>query len=87
MVSSMDTSALLALSDAYTAQTGLSEATLSNKVTGTHAGLFRRIRNGGSCRVDTLQKVVRWFDRNWPEDLEWPEGVIRPSVAQSRGAA
>lgn len=25
-------------------------------------------------------KVVNWFDANWPEELEWPRSIPRPSV-------
>lgn len=75
---------LLKLSDAYTAFVGRSEATVSNLITGTHARLFKRIRAGGGCGVDTYNKAVSWFDENWPADLEWPSDIPRPSEAKPK---
>ena len=30
--------------------------------------------------VRRYDKVVCWFDQNWPEGAIWPEGVVRPSL-------
>lgn len=29
-------------------------------------GFFERLQNGGSCNVDTYNKVIRWLDKNKP---------------------
>lgn len=76
---------LLTLSEAYTAFVDRrSEATVSNLITGTHARLFKRIRAGGGCGVDTYIKAITWFDENWPADLEWPADIPRPSDVKAK---
>lgn len=38
-----------------------------------------RLENGGDATTRMLHKALTWFDENWPQDLEWPYGVERPS--------
>lgn len=81
----MDKDNLIKLVDAYTAFVpNRREATVSNLITGTHARLFKRIRAGGGCGVDTYNKAIAWFDDNWPADLEWPADIPRPSDAKAK---
>ena len=40
---------------------------------------FRRIEDGGGCTLRTAQRVLTWFHENWPEDLEWPRTIPRPT--------
>lgn len=75
----MHTDSLIQLEDRYRRHVGGSGATLSNKITGTHARLFKRLRNGGGCSVRTFNLAMAWFDANWPDDLEWPRSIPRPS--------
>lgn len=44
---------------------------------------FQRISCGGSCTLRTASKVLSWFSDNWPDDLEWPQGIERPSKKRS----
>lgn len=77
---------LLKLADGYCAHVGRSEATISNQIT-SHARLFKRLRQGHGCTVQTFGAAVAWFDQNWPQDLEWPRQVVRPSKTDKQGAA
>ncbi|WP_425072543.1 hypothetical protein [Sagittula sp. S175] len=77
---------LLTLVVAYCLHVDRSEATVSNQIT-THARLFKRLRSGHGCNVNTYNTAMAWFSTNWPEDLEWPKGVERPKVQAKRGAA
>lgn len=39
------------------------------------------IAKNRDCRTQTAERVMTWFDKNWPADLEWPKHVARPSAA------
>ena len=54
---------------------------------GGHARLFHRLKAGGGCNIKTAEKLIDWFDKNWPDDLEWPADVMRPSTPTKRRAA
>jgi len=51
---------------------------------------FERIMRGGGCQAATAEEITRWFDENWPADLNWPKGVPRnprrPPRQEGRGA-
>ncbi|WP_425091970.1 hypothetical protein [Tropicimonas sp. S265A] len=74
------------LAETYVAHMGGSTATISNKIVG-HARHFKRLKEGGGCTLTNAKKVTDWFDANWPADLEWPEGIQRPSAKKVEDAA
>jgi len=39
----------------------------------------RLINKGWDCRTRTAVRAKNWFSENWPDDLEWPEHVSRPT--------
>ena len=70
---------LLRLAEAFCGHTGLAKATLSNRITTTHARLFSRTENNAGCTVRTYRNAVSWFSANWPADLAWPADIPRPA--------
>lgn len=34
---------------------------------------------GKDIQVKRLEKTLRWFSANWPDAVEWPEGIARPA--------
>ena len=46
---------------------------------GVHARLFERLEEGAGCNIRTFIQTMQWFADNWPEDLEWPRDVPRPT--------
>ena len=43
---------------------------------------FRRIdEKGAGFTAATFDRVVGWFDENWPDDGVWPADIPRPSQA------
>lgn len=48
---------------------------------------FARIAAGGDVTTTSFEKAMRWFSANWPDDLEWPQGVDRPVVSTDSGEA
>ena len=82
---SMTIEQIKTLADAYSSHTGLKETTLG--VYAVNDGkFFGRLKDGYDCRTKTARKVVDWFDRNWPDDLEWPPSMPRPSEEEESAA-
>lgn len=79
----MITTDLIILAGTFAPHVGRSEQTVSKWVVG-HGRLFQRLRDGHGCNVATAERVIRWFDANWPADLGWPETVERPSARPAR---
>lgn len=76
-----DIDSLLALVDAYCAGTRLAEATVSTRV--MHDGKrIELIRAGRDIGVRRCREAIQWFSQNWPIDLQWPDRVVRPSLAE-----
>lgn len=70
---------LVCLAETMATARGLSEARIAN-LAGCDGNFFSRLRTGGGCRVDTLNRVVDFFSSNWPTNVEWPEEIIaRPA--------
>lgn len=86
----MTSETILILVTAYCAHVRRAEATVSARAAG-QARLFGHLRNGGGCTLRTYERVISWFDENWPADLEWPSTLARPSrdreARRSRRAA
>lgn len=70
---------LVHLLDAYTAHTNLKPSTVG-VYTVNDGAFFPRLKGGGDCGTRTFHRVLVWFDQNWPEDLEWPREIERPSL-------
>ena len=74
----MATEHLLHLAEAYATHRGLKLSTVATYA--ANAGVFfSNIQAGKSCTLRTYERVVGWFDTNWPADLEWPRHIPRPS--------
>lgn len=84
-VASRTTQALLALADAMAAHDGVSFQALSGRALGK-GGFFARLGRGGDCETATAERVLTWFDANWPSDLEWPRHIPRPPKAKKEAA-
>ena len=64
------------LASTYAAHVRRSVSTVADHA-GLHNRLFRRLKLGGGCRVDTFNAAMQWFSENWPRDLEWPRDIPR----------
>lgn len=69
---------LTRLAELYGAKRKLSEASIANQIR-CNGGFFARLRAGGSCRVDTMHRVIQFFSDRWPPDLAWPDEIDRPT--------
>lgn len=78
----MNTSDIIRQAEVYSAHTGKTLSTIGTYVV-RDGKFFTRLEQGGGCTIKTAQKVIDWFDQNWPADLEWPHGLERPSTKRS----
>ena len=77
---------LLAVCDAFRSPSGLSESRLGTLTAG-NPSFYPRLRTGASCTVKLYGRVLEWFSRNWPADLEWPPDVPRPEPSPEKRRA
>lgn len=82
----MKTEDLTKLAEMYAAHTLLQLSTVSTYSAGD-GKFFSRLKDGSDCGIRRAQKIILWFDANWPEDLEWPTAIPRPSVQPKRRAS
>jgi hypothetical protein len=47
---------------------------------------FHKLEMGSQPRMDTYEKALGLFSRNWPEDLEWPQDIQRPETTDRRAS-
>lgn len=71
---------LTKLASTYASHAGRSLMTVAKRV-GVHNKTFVLLGQGRGCHFDTFTNAMRWFDENWPADLDWPQDVPRPSGA------
>lgn len=72
---------LLSCATAFAKQRKVALSTLG-KMSAGDAPFFQRLTD--PSKTFTAQKyddVMLWFSANWPDDIEWPDGVFRPAVA------
>ncbi|MDE2106604.1 MAG: hypothetical protein KGL39_55830 [Patescibacteria group bacterium] len=73
---------ILALTDRFSAATGLSDATISTRLfnDGKRIG---KLRSGGDVGTRHFAATIRWFSDAWPADAPWPADVARPPSRQA----
>lgn len=73
---------LLSLSERYCAAERLSESTVG-RLCAADGRFFSRIREGQTFTAKKYDKVVDWFDKNWPDGATWPTAVSRASLVSA----
>jgi hypothetical protein len=68
---------LVKLLEAYAAARGLSLARVSTIVF-NHGTMHQRLVDGSDITVGRLESAVLWLSTNWPEGVDWPDGIARP---------
>ncbi|MCJ8517800.1 hypothetical protein ABID21_000685 [Pseudorhizobium tarimense] len=69
---------LMTLAERYGAARCLEEATVGRHCA-ADGRFFLRLREGKTFTAKKYDEVVGWFSRNWPDDVEWPPEVLRPT--------
>ncbi len=72
---------LLAVSTAFSAHTGKTEARISTEIW-NHGGRLKRLRDdpGADMRSGNIERGLLWFSARWPEGAAWPSDVPRPAA-------
>lgn len=73
---------LLALGETYSHHSGLTLKTVGLYVA-DDGKFFQKFAEGRSCTLKRANAVVSWFSENWPDDLEWPPAITRPSKKEA----
>jgi len=77
---------LILLIEAFANARGLSPSRVSTIA--LNAGhTYQSLVDGKDITVGRFERAMRWFSANWPDGLEWPEGVDRPVVSASSNEA
>lgn len=84
MSRTMNSQTIINLATLYALHTGRRLSTLGAYVV-NDGKFFDRLAAGGSCTMKTAEKVVRYFDSRWPDDLAWPHDI--PRLQKSKEAA
>lgn len=77
---------LLSLVSLLATHAGRSEMTVA-RWCGVHGRLFKRLREGHGCRVDTFNAALQALSDQWPADLAWPPSIPRPPKSKKKEAA
>ena len=67
---------LLAVSDAYCAAVGLSDARVSTLVFNAGSKI-KFLKSGTDLSTGHYVRAMQWFSEMWPNDLKWPTGIRR----------
>ena len=82
----MQTQTLTKIATEYAQQTGLKLSTVSTYAA-NDGKFFKSLSEGAGCTLRKADRVIQWFDENWPADLEWPQDIPRPSLNKSKRKA
>ena len=75
---------LIKLVETYAAHAGVTHWAVSMRIFGK-GDFFAKLMKGADCTTRTEKRAAAWFSDHWPDDLEWPKGIDRPS--KTKGAA
>jgi hypothetical protein len=69
---------LLSLAEAYSAATGVNLRLLGDRIFGDRRR-FEALKAGtADLNTRSFEKAMLWFSANWPEAIDWPDGIERP---------
>jgi hypothetical protein len=71
------TDQILTVARAYCAARELSMSRVSTLVFNDGKKLDS-ISRGSDLATGKFEAAMNWFSTNWPEDVVWPEGILRP---------
>jgi hypothetical protein len=73
------------LAEAFAEATNRAVSTISRLATGSGQTVanLKLVDDAGQPKhritTDRAFRALSWFSDNWPDDLEWPEGIERPT--------
>jgi hypothetical protein len=76
--------ALIKLAEQMAAHEGVTHFAISMRALRKGDFFKNLMKPNGDCRTRTASRLFQWFSDHWPEDLEWPEGIPRPSKSEQK---
>lgn len=70
---------LIELAQTLSAHEGVTHFAISMRIFRKGDFFHGLIVLGRDCQTRTAERVMHWFDANWPQDLAWPKHIPRPS--------
>ena len=74
-------SSLDVLSARFTEATKLSTAAIGQRAINDNTFFSRLAKGEAGFNIRTYDRVVLWLWQNWPEGVDWPEQVPKPTDA------
>lgn len=78
------TDQLMTVADGYCAKVQRSRSRISTIIFGDGMRLDG-VAQGKDIQTRSFERAMAWFSANWPADLDWPEGIERPSPEPRAG--
>lgn len=79
---------LVTLADLYAAAHKLSRTTVSSRVFDDARKMDAMADGGADITLRRFNQALSWFSDNWPDGVQWPRHIARPSFApRDQGAA
>lgn len=78
MAVSMDTFWLVRLAKMRSEHVGHALSTTSTYAA-NDGKFFAGLAAGKGCTVEKATRVMQWLSTHWPDDLDWPSDIPRPS--------
>ena len=77
---------VIKLIDAAAEASGLSPHTIGRYASG-NGNFYGRLKRGLDLTTRRAARVIQWLSDHWPEDLDWPSDIPRPTPNPDRKEA
>jgi hypothetical protein len=77
---------ILRLSETLMAFEGITHWTMSFRLFGKGDKLFRLMEKNADLSTRSAERAMERLDESWPDDLEWPSDIPRPSSPIGKAA-
>lgn len=71
------TKALIEAAERYSVEAGIGISIVSREMIGD-TSFIRDLKEGRSCRFNTVIRAAEWLNARWPAGVEWPADLPRP---------
>ena len=82
----MDSHDLLRVAEIFAERNGWRVSTVSSYMGGS-GDTLARLKRGHDITTRRAARFIQWFSDHWPEGLEWPSDIPRPTPNPDRKEA
>lgn len=80
MKANFDITALATLTRQFALHKNWSVNTASLRASGKGTFIADLVDGRVGLTIKRRDRIIDWYDKNWPADLEWPRDIPRPSA-------